>query len=139
MYSVYIFDKNYILGLGGFAVLVRAVRGATTVLNNSKDEILYETRILIKTIMEKNNIKMDDLISIFFTVTKDLNTAFPAFAAREFGLTNVSLLCTNEIDVPNSLEKCVRTLVHFNTARSNSEIKHVYLNDSKQLRPDLSD
>lgn len=81
--------------------------------------------------------KEDDIISIIFTVTNDLNAAFPAVAARNLGWTSIALMCTNEIDVPGSLKKCIRVLLHVNTDKKNDEIKHIYLNNAKVLRPDL--
>ena len=116
---------------------VRAVRGAVTVGKNSEDEIICETRNLLTKIVELNAINVDDIASIFFSVTKDLNAAFPAVAARQLGWTSVALMCTNEMDVPGSLEKCIRVLMHINTDKNSGEIRHVYLKDARTLRPDL--
>lgn len=116
---------------------VRAVRGATTIENNNMHDIIEGTKELLCKIVEENGIDEDSLISIIFTATKDLNAAFPAAAARQLGWNNIALICTNEIDVPNSLEKCIRVLMHFNTGKSNKDIKHVYLKGAKILRPDL--
>lgn len=116
---------------------VRAIRGATTVENNDANEIIGETKKLLLEIAERNNISEDDIISIIFTITKDLNAAFPAVAARQMGWTSVSLLCSYEIDVPGSLKKCVRAMMHVNSDKSNSEMKHIYLNGARVLRPDL--
>ena len=118
--------------------MVRAVRGATTVDSNNTDEIIVKTRELLKKVTDENNIADDDIISVFFTVTNDLNAAFPAVAARELGWTSIALMCTNEIDVPGSLEKCIRILLHFNTDKKNDQIKYVYLNGARSLRPDIS-
>lgn len=118
-------------------VLVRAIRGATTVVENNAEEILKETERLLKEIYEKNRLKEEDIISIIFTVTNDLNATFPAIAARNLGWTSIALMCTNEINVPGSLEKCIRVLFHVNSDKQNDEIKHVYLNDAKVLRPDF--
>lgn len=117
--------------------LVRAVRGATTVENNSVNEIIDETKVLLSKMIEENNIDENDIISIIFSVTKDLDAAFPAAAARQIGWTNVALMCTNEINVPGSLGKCIRVLMHINTEKNNREIRHVYLKSAKILRPDL--
>lgn len=117
--------------------MVRAIRGATTVENNDAVEMLRETEKLLLEIVEKNQLKEEDIISIIFTVTHDLNATFPAVAARNIGWTNIALMCTNEIPVPGSLEKCIRVLMHINTDKRNSEIKHVYLNNATILRPDL--
>ena len=117
---------------------VRAVRGAITVENNTPEEILEETANMLKAIVEKNQIEKDDIISAFFSVTKDLDAAFPAAAARKIGWTDIALMCTNEIDVPGSLQKCIRVMVHFNTNKANSELVHVYMKGAKVLRPDIS-
>lgn len=119
--------------------MVRAVRGATTIGNNTADEIISETAAVLEEIIKENGIDIEDIISIFFTVTKDINAEFPAVAARKIGLTQIALLCTYEIDVPGSLEKCIRVMLHFNTDKKNSEIKHVYRKEARRLRPDLSD
>ena len=117
--------------------MVRAIRGATTVENNEAVEMLRETEKLLVEIIEKNELKEEDIISIIFTVTHDLNATFPAIAARNLGWTSVALMCTNEICVPGSLEKCIRVLLHFNTNKRNDEIRHIYLNEAKVLRPDI--
>lgn len=117
--------------------LVRAIRGATTVENNNMNEIIDETKLLLIKIVEENKLVEDDIISIIFSVTKELDAAFPAVGARQLGWTNAALMCTNEINVPGSLEKCIRVLFHINTTKSNNEIKHVYLKGAKVLRPDL--
>ncbi|HOQ00025.1 MAG TPA: chorismate mutase [Acetivibrio clariflavus] len=117
--------------------MVRAIRGATTVENNDAVEILRETEKLLVEIYEKNKLKEEDIISIIFTVTSDLNATFPAVAARNLGWTSIALMCTNEISVPGSLEKCIRVLMHINTDKRNDEIKHIYLNNAKVLRPDI--
>jgi chorismate mutase len=117
---------------------VRAVRGATTVAENSAAEIIGETKFLLNKMVENNNIIVEDIISIIFSVTKDLTAAFPAAAARQLGWTEVALLCTNEIDVPGSLEKCVRVMMHINTDKESKDIRHVYLKGAKLLRPDLN-
>jgi chorismate mutase len=117
--------------------MVRAVRGATTVENNDAVEMLRETEKLLVEIIEKNRLKEEDIISIIFTVTNDLNATFPAIAARNLGWTSIALMCTSEIPVPGSLEKCIRVLLHFNTNKRNDEIRYIYLNGAKVLRPDI--
>ncbi|NJD03055.1 MAG: chorismate mutase [Ruminiclostridium sp.] len=119
--------------------MVRAVRGATTINCNTAVEIISETSTLLKEIIKENSIDMDEIISVFFTVTRDINAEFPAVAARKLGWTNIALLCTNEIDVPGSMEKCIRVMLHFNSDKKNSELKHIYRNEARKLRPDLSD
>ncbi|GAE89036.1 chorismate mutase [Acetivibrio straminisolvens] len=118
--------------------MVWAIRGATTVSNNDADEILTETQNLLKEMAQKNGLAEDDIISIIFTVTKDLDAAFPAIAARNIGWTSTALMCMNEIDVPGSLKKCIRIMMHVNSDKDKKDIKHVYLNGAKVLRPDLT-
>jgi chorismate mutase len=117
--------------------MVRAIRGAITVEKNTEDRILDATKELLSRMLEDNDLKQDDIISIWFTMTVDLNAAFPAKAARELGLTDVALMCTNEIDVRNSLKKCIRIMINFNTDKSLSQLHHIYLKKAVSLRPDL--
>lgn len=116
----------------------RALRGAITVDTNTREEILAGTTLLLNEVIERNNLIQDDIVSIIFTVTADLDAVFPAVAAREAGLTQVSLMCMQEIPVKGSLPKCVRILLHFNTDKKNSELNHVYLKGAAVLRPDIT-
>lgn len=118
---------------------VRGIRGAITVENNTASEILEATGALLVGLVKKNNIDKDDMASILFTLTPDLDAAFPAVAARKLGYTDVALMCTNEINVPGSLKMCIRILMHVNTEKTNREISHVYLRGAKILRPDLAE
>jgi len=119
-------------------MLVRGVRGATTVENNTRDEILTATRQLFALMIRLNGIEPEMAASAMFSVTTDLNAEFPALAARQLGWLEVPLLCTYEIDVVGSLKKCIRILINWNTEKSQQEIKHVYIKDAVRLRPDLS-
>ncbi|MFO1063555.1 MAG: chorismate mutase [Pirellulales bacterium] len=119
-------------------MLCRGVRGATTVEDNSREAILTATRQMLALLVRRNDIAPADIASAIFTVTKDLNAEFPALAARQLGWLEVPLLCGYEIEVPGSLQKCVRVLVHWNTTKSQSELHHVYIHDAVRLRPDLS-
>ena len=116
---------------------VRAVRGAITVEENREQDIYSSTEELLNEILKANNIEIHDIISIFFTVTRDLTAAFPATAARKMGLSLVPLMCANEIEVSGSLKKCIRIMMHFNTSKGLDEIVHVYLKGAKILRQDL--
>jgi chorismate mutase len=89
--------------------------------------------------IRQNGIEPADVASVIFTVTNDLNAEFPALAARQLGWLDVPLLCTNEIDVPGSLRRCIRILIHWNTAAPQADITHVYLNQAVKLRPDHAD
>lgn len=118
--------------------IVRGIRGATTVKQNSAKDILEATYELLQAIVKENELDTEDIASTIFTVTHDLNAEFPATAARELmGWKYIPLLCTTEIDVPGRLGKCIRVLVHVNTNRSQQELKHIYLKEAVQLRTDL--
>ncbi len=114
----------------------RGVRGATTTEANTAAAILAATAELLARIVEANGLAAEDLASAFFTVTPDLDAAFPAQAARQIGWAQVPLLDAREIPVPGSLPRCVRVLLHWNTGRSQAEVRHVYLRGAAGLRPD---
>ncbi|MEJ5362540.1 MAG: chorismate mutase [Spirochaetota bacterium] len=118
-------------------MVVRGVRGAITVDENSKEEIVHRTEELLQAIVTVNKIQTNDIASAIFTVTDDLNAEFPALAARNLGWIHIPLLCSREIPVPGSLGMCVRVLLHINTDKNPEEIVHVYLRDAKKLRPDI--
>ncbi len=120
-------------------MLVRGIRGATTVRSNSREEILEATKELLGEIVRLNDIQIDHIASVVFTTTVDLNAEFPAVAAREMGWTYVALECMHVMKVPGSLPQCIRVLLHVNTERGATEIKHVYLHEAKALRRDLVD
>ena len=113
---------------------VRAIRGATTSDNNTKEDIVEATREMLVSLVEANDLRKEDVISAFFTTTKDLNTQFPAVAARKIGWTEVALMCSHEMFVPDAQEKCIRVMVHVNTDKSPQEINNVYLKDAVNLR-----
>ena len=117
--------------------MVRAVRGATTVVNNDTEEILEATRELLSELVEKNSIDKEDMIDIVFTVTPDLTKVFPARAARHLGYTDVALLDMQAPDIEGALKMCIRAIIHFNTDKSNSDMKPAYLRGAKVLRPDI--
>jgi chorismate mutase len=115
-------------------MLVRGIRGATTVPNNTREEIISATQELLSEMVKANRVKVEDIVSVVFTMTRDLNAEFPAAAAREMGWDQTPLLCTNEIEVPKSLPKCIRVLMHINSDKEQSAIKHIYLKDAVNLR-----
>jgi chorismate mutase len=118
-------------------MICRGVRGATTVARNDRDEILAATRQLVALMIRRNGIESADVASAIFTTTPDLDAEFPALAARQLGWLDVPMLCGHEIAVPGSLQRCIRVLVHWNTATPQSEIQHIYIRDAVRLRPDL--
>ena len=114
--------------------ICRGIRGAITVDNNSRKEILDSTRELLLKIIEENQIKKETLAAVWFTTTVDLNAEFPAVAARELGWDDVALLCGHEMDVPGSLNMCIRVLILVNTEKSNDKLKHIYLKNAEHLK-----
>ena len=119
-------------------VVCRGVRGAVTVDRDEREEVLTATRQMLALLIRQNDIDPRDLASAQFTVTRDIQSEFPALAARQLGWAEVPLLCGYEISVDGSLPRCIRVLLHWNTAVAQHEIRHVYLRDAQRLRPDLS-
>jgi chorismate mutase len=117
-------------------VKLRALRGATTVDRNDADLILSATDELVRTVMERNELVAEDMVSCIFTCTNDLDAEFPAVAARRLGLSSVPLLCAREIDVPGSLPRTIRLMLHC-YADPDREAAHVYLREAVKLRRDL--
>ena len=128
------------LGERVFLMAVRGIRGATNVAVDDKSEVLAATRELLVEVLRANDLDVhfDDIVSAIFTTTRDLESAFPAEAARALGMAQVPLLCASEIPVPDSLPRCIRVLLHVNTDKTQAEMVHVYLRDAKKLRPDMS-
>lgn len=118
---------------------VQALRGATTVAADDAEQIETATGELVAEMLQRNGVSSQDLISIVFTATPDLRSAFPATAARALGISDVPLLCAQEIAVPGAPARCVRVLMHIHTVRDRSRLKHVYLNGAVGLRSDLLD
>lgn len=114
----------------------RGIRGATTVEANTPEAILEATTELLTELMRANDLRVEDVASAVFTTTRDLNAEFPAVAANRMGWTNVALLCGHEMDVPGSLARCLRVLLHVNTEKEPHELVHVYLRGAQVLRPD---
>ena len=118
---------------------VRGIRGATVAAENTPEAILSATRELLTAIVAANpGLAPEDIASAIFTVTPDLDAAFPAQAARQLGWKHVPLMCAREIPVPGSLPRCIRVLLHWNTDRPQSAIRPVYLRAAASLRPDLA-
>ncbi len=116
---------------------VRGIRGATNIPVDTAEELIEATTELLLRMQQLNSFEVDEIASILFTVTPDIRSAFPAEAARLMGWTMVPLLCFQEIEISGSMEHCIRVLLHWNTDKSQQEIKHVYLRDAVQLRRDL--
>jgi chorismate mutase len=116
-----------------------AIRGATTVEVDEAPAVRAATAELLQRIVERNGLKASDIISVLFTVTPDLRSAFPAHAARDLGWTDVPLLCTMEIPVPGAIARCIRVLLHVETPRARDRLRHVYLREARHLRPEWAD
>ncbi len=114
----------------------RGLRGATTVPANSPEDILEATTELLSEMMRVNGLQVYDVASAYFTTTRDLNAEFPAVGANTLGFNDVALLCGHEMEVPGSLAMCLRILLHVNTEKEASELKHIYLRGATVLRPD---
>jgi chorismate mutase len=113
-----------------------ALRGATSVPENSAEAILAATEELMRVLIERNELEIDRFVSCIFTATDDLNAEFPALAARNIGFDRVPLICTREIDVPGALPRVIRVLAHY-YAPDGHVARHVYLGEARSLRADL--
>jgi chorismate mutase len=118
-----------------YLMYCRGIRGATTVEQNTREEILSATTELLQLLIRQNDLHAEDIASAIFSLTEDLDAEFPAVAARTLGWTDVPLMCTREIPVPGSLGKCIRVMLHVNTTRGLTEIQHVYIRGAVNLRP----
>ncbi len=116
---------------------VRAIRGAITLDEDTRQEVLSRTQQLLAELFARNELDQDDVISMIFTATQDLSAAFPAEAAREAGFERVPLLCARELAIEGGIPRCIRVLVHAYTPRTATELRHTYLRDARQLRTDL--
>jgi chorismate mutase len=116
---------------------VRALRGATTVDEDTVSQVTDRVQTLITVMLERNGVAKDDLISVLFTATGDIHSIFPATAARGVGLGDVPLICATELEIEGGTRRCVRVLMHLMTDRTRAELHHVYLEGAKGLRDDL--
>ena len=117
---------------------VRGIRGAINIAENSKEEILSKSRELLEAIVKANRVKAADIAAAIFTLSPDLNADFPAYAARQMGWRDVPLMCARELDVPGAMARVIRVLLLVNSKIPAAKIKHQYLGDTPQLRPDLA-
>ena len=118
---------------------VRGVRGATTVEANTKEEIVSKTEELLTGLIDVNNIQLEDVASVIFSATDDIDAEFPAVAARKIGWIYTPLFCTREIPVQGSMRGCIRVLMHVNSDKRQDEMVQLYLHEAAKLRPDLKD
>jgi chorismate mutase len=120
-------------------VRVRAARGAIFVPDPGAEAVLSSTERLLAAMLDRNAVEGEDLVSILFTATDDLRSAFPAEAARRMGLGIVPLMCAREIPVDGAMPSVIRVLMHFHSDRSLRDVVHVYLEGAEALRDDLDD
>jgi len=116
---------------------VRALRGATTVDEDTEEQITERVQALVREMLDRNGVDHRDLISVIFTATDDLVALFPAAAARGAGLGDVPLLCAQELSIRDGTPRCIRVLMHLNTDRPPSDLRHIYLEGARSLRDDL--
>ena len=117
---------------------VRAIRGATQLEVDDRDHLLASVDELIREILTQNQLGHDDLISMLFTATPDLHSEFPALAARQLGIGDVPLLCTQELDIVGAMPRVIRVMLHVETVLTKAEVRHVYLRGAAALRQDLA-
>jgi len=116
---------------------VRALRGAITLDSDSKDQVIERTARLLTTMLERNQVTHEDLVSIVFTATDDIRSEFPAAAARQIGISDIPLLCARELSVEGAVGLCIRVLMHLYTEKEPRSLRHVYLEGAVPLRTDL--
>ncbi len=116
---------------------IQGLRGATTCTLDTPEEIQETTQELLRTMMDRNDMAHDDVISVIFTTSPDLTSAFPATGARGIGFGDIPLLCASEINVPGAMPLCIRILMHIYTTKPRNELRHVYLRNAQSLRDDL--
>lgn len=116
---------------------VRALRGATTVDDDTEEQVFERVIVLFEQLLQRNGVAHDDLISVLFTATADIHSVFPAAAARKFGLGDVPLICAQELSIEGATPRCIRVMVHCTTDRPRAELRHVYLEGARHLRDDL--
>ena len=117
---------------------VRAVRGAVQLERDESGHMHEQVSELLTAVLERNGFAVDDLISVMFTATPDLHSDFPAVAARKLGITDVPLICAQELEVPGALPRVVRVLAHVETDLPKADVAHVYLGAAAALRKDIA-
>lgn len=115
-----------------------SIRGAITIEENTRECIIKNSEELLKEVLIQNDIEKDDIINIIFSATKDVTKAYPAIATRNLGITDCPIMCTQELNIENSLPMCIRIMITMCTNKTKKDIKHIYLKDAKKLRPDIA-
>ena len=117
--------------------MLRGVRGAIQVAENNRQAILDCAGELMKAVIGKNHMQPENVAAVFFTLTPDLNAAFPAEIRKTIGWNFVPFLCEQEVDVPGAMERVLRVLILFETDLTQEQVSHAYLGAAASLRPDL--
>lgn len=117
---------------------VRAIRGATQLAEDTREQVLDRVSELVLEVMAANDVAVDDFISVVFTATSDVVSEFPAYAARQLGFGEVPLLCARELEIEGSMPRVVRLLAHVETELPRADVTHVYLHGAATLRSDLT-
>lgn len=123
--------------LAPMSMSVLALRGAITLERDEREHLVERVQRLLAEMLERNDVGHDDLISILFTATPDVHSAFPAAAARAMGLGDVPLICAQELDIDGGMPLCIRVMMHVTTDRRREDLRHVYLEQARGLRDDL--
>jgi chorismate mutase len=116
---------------------VRAIRGATTLDDDTREQMIERVTSLLADMFARNHVDLDDVISIFFTATDDLHCMFPAEAARTMGLADIPLMCARELAITGGMPQCVRVMVHVETNHPRASVEHIYHGEASRLRPDI--
>lgn len=124
---------------GGNRPTLVALRGATTLDTDSRDEVMARTAEMLEVLMDRNGLQAADIVSLLFTATDDIHSEFPAAAVRAAGISDVPMLCARELAIEggSGIPLCVRVLAHVYTDKPRADLRHAYLRDARQLRSDL--
>jgi chorismate mutase len=116
---------------------VRAIRGATTLDSDTREQMIERVTTLLADMFGRNHVDLDDVVSIFFTATDDLHCMFPAEAARTMGLADIPLMCARELAITGGMPRCVRVMAHVETHHPRAAVEHIYHGEARTLRPDI--
>ena len=118
---------------------VAALRGATTLDTDAREQVLERTVEMLQRLLDRNDLEPSDVISLFFTATDDVRSEFPAAAVRAAGISDVPMLCARELGIvgDSNIPLCIRVLAHVDTDRPREALRHAYLHGARQLRSDL--
>lgn len=118
--------------------MIRGIRGAITIENDTVEEVKNATVELLSEIIESNDLDIEDIVNVDFSITGDIKSSTPAkFARIELGWHFVPMMCYREFEFEGGLKKCIRVLIVANCIKKQNEINHIYLRDAGRLRPDL--